>query len=130
MTLYISDIKKRSARKTLLIYNIITVFTIVFSAVYESLSHGVYSGYMVFLFLFPLIGGVLPFTILALIKKIPYPGAVSRNLYHSGLATLAIGSCVIGILEIYGTTSALVIAYPMAGVLLLFGGIIVYVFNI
>ena len=124
------DDKKTKVRKTLWIYLGITAFCVLFSTVYEHFSHGVNSNAMIFLFAYPLVGGVLMFGLVALIKKAPFPGRVSYNLYHSGIATLAVGSCFAGVLEIYGTSSDLIKVYWVAGIILTGIGMILYLFKI
>ena len=89
-------------------------------------SHGVYSFYMIYAFVFPLVGGTLPFSVFTLLRKPKYPGAVSRNLYHSGIATVTVGCIVRGVLDIYGTTNRLAGIYWYAGVSLIGVGIVIY----
>lgn len=91
------------------------LFCGIFSLVYEHFSHGVYSGFMVFLFLFPLAGGALPFGAIRLMGARCFPGRLALNLYHSGIAALTVGSCLQGVLEIYGTTSPYMPVYWIAG---------------
>lgn len=113
---------KKEAVRTVGIYLGLTVFWGVFSLIYEHFSHGVYSNYMIDLFLFPLIGGVLPFTLLWRLPKVRYPILLARNAWHCGLITLTVGSCLKGIFDIYGTTAPLVRVYWAAGtVLMVFG---------
>ena len=113
----------RNAGKTALTYLLISLFCALFGAIYELFSHGVYSFYMIYAFAFPLAGGTAPFLIMASVKVKRYPARVSRNLYHSGIATFTAGSLVNGVLEIYGTTNALSVCYPIAGTALILGGI-------
>lgn len=65
--MYTSDIKqtRKRALKTALIYLTASVICAVFGAIYESFSHGVYSGFMIYAFAFPLILGTLPFLLLS-----------------------------------------------------------------
>ena len=121
MTLSISDtqIKKEWVIRTILIYLGITLFCAFFSWVYEQHSHGVYSNYMIYVFLFPLVGGVLLFSVLGVSKRLPKPSRFSLNAHHAGIATLALGSALQGALEIYGTTSGYITGYWMVGSLLL-----------
>ena len=53
--MYTSDIKKR-AKKTALVYLLISVFCAVFGVIYELFGHGVFSFFMAFCFL-PALGG-------------------------------------------------------------------------
>lgn len=126
--MYISDIDKnaRAAAKTSFVYLLISLFCALFGAVYERFSHGVYSFYMIYAFAFSLAGGTLPFFVLHLLRAVKYPGALARNLYHSGIATLTVGSIVRGVLEIYGTTNVLARYYWIAGGALLLAGIAAY----
>ncbi len=114
MTLYISDTNNRKAIKVTLVYLVISCFCGLFGAVYELLSHEVYSFFMIYAFAFPLAGGALPFAVYALADG-KYPSAIARNLYHAGIATLTVGSIIQGVLEIYGTTNALSKFYWFAG---------------
>lgn len=127
MTLFTLDIKKqrKSMASTGFVYLFLSLFCTLFGAVYEYFSHEVYSYYMLYAFVFPLAGGVLPFFLLAL-GDFPLPDRVSFNLYHSGIASLTVGSIVQGILEIYGTTNRLVSVYWIAGLLFVGLGVCFY----
>ena len=83
--------------------------------VYEGFSHGVYSFYMIYAFLFLLGGGALPFLVVGLQKNSRSINPSAKALYHCGLATLTIGSILQGVLEIYGTTNGLIRIYWIAG---------------
>lgn len=128
MILSISDINRKRCNmaKTGLIYLLISIFCILFGAVYEHFSHEVYSGFMLYAFVFPLVGGALVFFGLAF-SRLPLPGRVSCNLYHSGIAALTVGSLFQGVLEIYGTTNRLIWVYWSLGTGFLLLGIIFYV---
>lgn len=122
--MYTSDTDiSRKALKTAFAYLLVSLLCALFGAVYERFSHGVYSFYMIYAFAFPLAGGTLPFLAISLFRK-RYPGAVARNLYHSGIATLTVGSIVQGILDIYGTTNRLTGLYWIVGVILVVSGIV------
>lgn len=118
--MYISDTEKNANRsaKTAFVYLLITLFLVLFGAVYEVFSHEVYSFYMLYAFAFPLVGGVLPFSAMNICGWKRYPHTMARNLYHSGIATLSIGSIVQGVLEIYGTTNTLTMWYWIIGTVL------------
>ena len=91
-----------------------TVGTVFFSAVYECFSHQVYSRAMILAFLYPLLGGLLPATLL-MMKAELQPGAWARSLWGAGIASLTPGSLFRGVLEIYGTTSRLCAVYGLLG---------------
>jgi len=88
-----------------------------FAAVYEHFSHGVYSVFMVGRFAWPLVLGAVP-ALLAGLRGARVPPA-ARRAWALGVATLTAGSAFQGVLEIYGTTSPLVVAYWVAGPALL-----------
>lgn len=115
MTLSTSDSKqKRKMAATGFVYLLVSFFCILFGAVYEYFSHGVYSCFMVYAFVIPLVGGTLPFFAMAFGDR-PVPNRVSQNLYHSGIAALTTGFLFKGALEIYGTTNRLVSVYWIMG---------------
>ena len=85
-----------------------------FSAIYEYFSHGVYSVFMVGLAVWPLVLGVLP-SWLAGIDGAAEPTPLVRTLLAAGILTLALGSLVTGVMEIYGSTSAFTPVYWVLG---------------
>ena len=87
----------------------------VFGLIYEHFSFGVWSHFMGFAFLIPLLLGALP---ALLMRKERSP--VTAQLYGGFVLTLTLGSLVKGALDIYGTTNGKLIAYPiLAGFMLL-----------
>lgn len=96
-------------RKKTLNYVALSLFCAVFAAVYEYFGHGVWSYPMVFAFLIPLTGGALPLLLRAELT----PAAAA--LWRAGLAAWTVGSLFRGTLEIYGTTHAWTIVYPILG---------------
>ena len=118
-------INRKRASKTAFVYLLVSLFCVLFGAVYERFSHEVYSYYMLYAFTFPLVGGSLVFMILSFLNLKKYPNAVSRNLYHSGIATMTVGSIVRGVLDIYGTTNVLEGYYWPVGVVFATSGVVV-----
>ena len=125
----IDAIHKKSS-KTALFYLLISLFCVLFGAIYELFSHGVYSYCMIYAFVIPLAGGTLPFLAMSMAKKTHYPNAAARVLHHCAMASFTIGSIINGVLEIYGTTNALVPYYFLAGVILFVSGLTVYIVQI
>ncbi|MCI1723797.1 MAG: hypothetical protein LKM41_13710 [Lachnospiraceae bacterium] len=123
--MYTSENKKLAA-VTFRRYLIVSAFCGVFGFIYELFSHDVYSASMALMFLFPLIGGALPFGIMTFTGHPYYPGRLDRNLYDCGIATLTVGSCFKGVLDIYGTTSKFSNVYLIAGLVLTVAGLILY----
>lgn len=101
-------------QKLLLIDLIVSLFCVLFGAVYELFSHGVYSYPMLYAFVFPLALGVLPLALIPVLSA-PYPNRTVRNLLHAGIAALTVGSLITGVLEIYGTTNPLTPVYWILG---------------
>lgn len=110
---------KRQLRRSAGKYLVLSALCGIFSLVYEQFSHGVRSGFMILLFLFPLLLGALPALALTLLPGSRAPGPAVRTLWNSAVATLALGSCLTGIFAIYGTTAPLVTVYWVAGLGLL-----------
>ena len=132
-TLAINQSKRsRQVLKTVLVYLAISVFCVVFNNVYALYGHGVHSDSMTYMFLYPLLGGVLPFALLWFFS--PQADTVNHyrlfyNCYNSGTAALTLGSCIIGIFEIAGTSSPYTIVYAIGGWTMIFVASIAYVFN-
>ncbi len=131
MTLSTSVIN-RSFLKIALNYLLFSIFVVFFGAVYEVFSHNVYSYFMLYAFAFPLVGGTLPYFLLAMyggsarFTKIKNPTDLSRGFYHCGIVTLTVGSIICGVLEIYGTTSYLSKYYWIVGGVLILLSLILY----
>lgn len=125
--MYTSD-TDRSAIPTAFGALLITILCAVFGGVYEIFSHGVWSGYMVYAFLFPLVLEALPFGFLALRGR-PLPCRSACQLHHAGVATLTVGSLFQGALVIYGTSNRLTVMYWLVGILLITVAVVVYLLS-
>lgn len=123
MTLFSLNKDYRKNRRTFFIYLGVTVFCGIFGLVYETFSHGVVSFFMLFGFLFPLVLGLAPYSILFITKTIKGPDTFASYLYNAGVATVSVGSYFKGVLDIYGTTRDVyvIIYFVVGGVLLLLG---------
>lgn len=113
-----------SENKILHIYAFATVFCFIFFLIYNQFSHGVHSPFMTFLFVWPLVLGLMPAAIRVKFLKPEKNGFWAANLYHSGVATLTVSSALKGILDIAGTTSDYQLYLMMAGFVLLIAGIV------
>ena len=105
-----------SAIKTGMRYLAASIVIAAAAAVYGLFSHGVYSYFMTYAFMIPLLAGALPHLIAAmkggdsdLAEKLHE----SRSIQLAFVATLTVGSLLKGALDIYGTTNRLLIAYPV-----------------
>jgi len=107
-------------KRTLVYYLVITLLCGLLSLIYEYYSHGVYSNYMIYSFVIPLILGVIPFLISLIKQKYYFNSSLEKILHNFAIATLIIGSFLEGIVEIYGTTSNYTSYYLVVGSLFLF----------
>lgn len=109
-----------SAIKTGMKYFAAAMVIAVAAAVYGLFSHGVYSYYMTYAFMIPLLAGALPHLLTALKgsdQKTMLTGL--NDIQLAFVATLTAGSLLKGVLDIYGTTNRLLIAYPVLAALIL-----------
>ncbi|MDD3394333.1 MAG: hypothetical protein PHG19_06795 [Anaerotignum sp.] len=83
---------------------------------------------MIYAFVFPLVGGALPFLSMAQFRSPILPGRIAFHLYNAGIATVTVGSIMEGVLAIYGTTNDLLKIYWYVGGTLIAGGIVLYIF--
>ena len=114
-----------SAIKTGVRYLLASIVIAAAGAVYGLFSHGVYSYYMTYAFMIPLLCGTLPHLVMAM-------GSSEKTFYAKEaqlafIATLTAGSLLKGVLDIYGTTNRLLIIYPVIAVLIAAAGLIMAV---
>ena len=127
--MYTSDHKTAAAEylKRARTYLILTIACCLIGAVYEHFSFGVYSYFMLYAFAVPMVCGVLPALFLASSRQ---PSEIPRwsiKLWDAGIAVWTVGAFFRGILEIYGTASALTKWYRIAGSILLLSAAVLYV---
>lgn len=96
--------KNKRLQKTLVGYSLLTIFFLVFSRIYESFSFGETSFHMHYLFVVPLIGGII---LALLLKIIPNLGRLSLNLWNSAVAVLTTGMLFRGIVNLSGRSTTL-----------------------
>ncbi len=111
-------------------YAIATVSCIVFSYIYSLFSHGVSSPYMTFMFLFPLIFGVLGAIFCIKFKKSKRQHFLATHFYHTGVVTLVLGSMLGGIFEIAGTASLYQTVLMIVGTFMVLCGVLCYIIKI
>lgn len=122
--------KKRLAGRQAIIYIAVSLFCGLFSAVYEHFSHKIYSDYMIWLFAFPAFLGALPYIGISLSERLPMPSRQAAGAWDCGIMTLTLGSCVRGVLDIYGTSASLTAVYFPTGLALLAAGLLLYLHGI
>ena len=106
MILSTSVIKNKNKRlkKTLVGYSLLTIFFLAFSRIYESFSFGETSLHMHYLFVVPLVGGII---LAILFKIIPNLARLSLNLWNSAVAVLTAGMLFRGIVNLSGRSTTL-----------------------
>ena len=115
MTLFTSDIKKIYF-KTALTYFIFSVIAFVFSEVYSLFSHEVYSNFLTYAFLYPLVGGTVLYVLLMFVKGF---SKWSYNFYNAGIATITMGSILAGVNEIAGADTLYYLLFYLVGFILI-----------
>lgn len=131
--MYTLDMNKKRIKKTILVYLILSVFSIVVDNVYALFGHGVRSAAMSLMFLYPLIGGALVYFILYLaILRICSARwyRLGYNLYNAGIAALTVGSFFKGILDIAGTESGYSRMFAILGWGMAAAGILIFIISI
>ncbi len=118
--------KKERLSAGIKIYAFVTVFCLIVFLVYDRFSHGVRSPYMTFLFLWPLVLGLIPGILFWRFPRIPRQKRISANLYHAGVATVTVSSFLRGVFEIARTASHYQEWLMIAGVFFLFSGVFAY----
>lgn len=118
-----------NSRTRLYIYIAVTVFCGLFSFIYELFSHGVYSNFMVYLFVIPLLLGVVPELVVLLNPNLAARGGSWQPILQAfAVATLIVGSALQGIVEIYGTTNRYIVYYFIVGIGLAIAHLALWVF--
>lgn len=118
---------KLTVKRNMFIYLGVFLFVALVGFIYEQFSHGVYSFFMAFAFLFPMVLGFLPYLALFLFGKNIFPSEITSDIYNAGVATITVASLFKGVLDIYGTTRD-VHTYTLfiSGIVLLALGLISY----
>ncbi len=136
MTLSISDTKSAfrcRSGKIVLTYVGTAAFCALFAAVYNAFGHGVTSPHMSLLFLYPLLGGALPFGLLWLCGERLDATRHRRfcyNAWNSGIAALTVGSLVRGICAIAGATTPYTPVYTVCGGGMMGAGLLVWLSDV
>jgi hypothetical protein len=107
----------------------------VITNVYALFGHGVRSGSMDFMFLYPLLGGTLVFIMAAFLspvlpERLLTGSRAGYNLYNSGIAALTSAAMLSGIMEIAGTGSKWIQYIETFGIFLLFAAVAGKVINV
>ena len=120
----INMIKKQISK-----YFILSLIFLFFGFIYEQFSHNIYSSYMIYAFLFPLIMGTIIYIIIDKTKINDLLTPLAMSFYNSSILTFSLGSIIQGVLDIYGTTNKLVFYYLIVGIILLMISLIINIIN-
>ncbi len=109
------DSPQKKYKKTTHVYIGVAIFCIVFNTIYEHFSYGEYSLHMRYMFIAPILFGIIPFTVATTKSKqgsvCLWESRISYNLWNCGIATLLSGCIVRGIINISGRYSDYDIIY-------------------
>lgn len=104
---------KKRFKKTIISYTQITIFFFIFSRIYEAFSFGETSVHMHYLFVVPLVGGIL---LTMFLKVLPYFSRISLNLWNSDVAIITTGTLFRGIVNLSGRSTTLDALYWYVGI--------------
>lgn len=102
-------------KKDYILNILLVIVSLLFGIIYEYFSHGVYSIFMMYAFLVPLITFLILYILNILNVEIK---VISLNLIHMITFTLLLGSIFKGFLDIYGTTNNLIYIYLISSIVL------------
>lgn len=120
--------EKKDIKRNMFIYLGVFLFVALFGFIYEQFSHGVYSFFMAFGFLFPMVLGFFPYLAFFFLGKSKLPSILTSDLYNAGVATITVASIFKGVLDIYGTTRDIhLIVLSVSGLVLLVAGILSHI---
>ncbi len=125
--------RSRLALKTTLVYMAVAMLCIIIDNIYALFGHGIRSDAMSLMFLFPLLGGALPFFLLWFGKADFEPIKARRffyNVFNSGIAALTVSSMLQGVFDIAGTASVYLIVFNVCGWAMVATGILGCLFNL
>ena len=104
-----------------------SAFCGIFTAVYYQFSHYVYSDYMTYMFLCPLVCGTLVYAVLYLFRTHVNGSRLAFNLNNSGIAMLTVGMCFVGVLEIAGGDSPYILFFFIGGIAFIIAAAVAFI---
>ena len=113
MSTSVINLGKKRFKKTVISYTLITLFFFAFSRIYEAFSFGETSVHMHYLFVVPLVGGII---LAILLKVLPYFSRISLNLWNSAIAVITTGTLFRGIVNLSGRSTTLDAPYWYVGI--------------
>lgn len=127
MILSISDTKK-----SIISYFIVTIFLILLNYIYSIFSHNVSSNYMTYMFIYPLVTGILVSIFILINKNISKLKSfyIGKSILNYGIAIMVFRSFMKGIFEIAGTDSNYLIYYFYMGLILILVSSILLIYSL
>ena len=113
MSTSVTNLGKNRFKKTVISYTLITIFFFAFSRIYEAFSFGETSVHMHYLFVAPLVGGIL---LAIFLKVLPHFSRISLNLWNSAVAIITTGTLFRGIVNLSGRSTTLDAPYWYVGI--------------
>ena len=115
MSTSVTDPTRRRMKRAAVVGASLALLCVVFTAIYESFSHGAVSTHMRCMFLMPLVGCALPALLCLLTPLHRHVCRPAFNLWNSGLAVWAVGCLFRGIVNISGRFTDLDSIYWILG---------------
>ena len=127
MILPISDTKK-----SIISYFIVTIFLILLNYIYSIFSHNVSSNYMTYMFIYPLVTGILVSIFILINKNISKLKSfyIGKSILNYGIAIMVFRSFMKGVFEIAGTDSNYLIYYFYMGLILILVSSILLIYSL
>ena len=113
MSTSVINLGKKRFKKTAISYTLITIFFFAFSRIYEAFSFGETSVHMHYLFVVPLVGGIL---LTMFLKVLPQFSRISLNLWNSAIAIFTASTLFRGIVNLSGRSTTLDAPYWYVGI--------------
>ena len=115
MSTSVTDPTRRRMKRAAVVGASLALLCVVFTAIYESFSHGAVSTHMRCMFLMPLVGCALPALLCLLTPLHRHVCHPAFNLWNSGLAVWTVGCLFRGIVNISGRFTDLDSIYWVTG---------------
>lgn len=127
MILSISDTKK-----SIISYFIVTIFLILLNYIYSIFSHNVSSNYMTYMFIYPLVTGILVSIFILINKNISKLKSfyIGKSILNYGIAIMVFRSFMKGVFEIAGTDSNYLTYYSYMGLILILVSSILLIYSV
>lgn len=127
MILFISDTKK-----SIVSYFIVTMFLVLLNYIYSIFSHNVKSNYMTYMFIYPLVSGILVNIFILINKNIIKLKSfyIGKSILNYGIAIIVFRGFMKGVFEIAGTDSRYLVYYFYVAIILILFSIIFIIYSL